>query len=178
MQRILIAVDFSSCAESVVRQGVELARQLDGVVSLLNVVQPQNVSGDTPMPVDAPAKELTVEEYLQRAAKHRLSKYAALVQELRMSPRLVVRYGEDPAEAIVAEAREWQASMIVVGTKGRHGLARAIYGSVAEEVVRHADVPVTTIRSRWSEGCKARSCNWCANELSPEEERVDAEQSG
>lgn len=176
MQRILIAVDFSSCAETVVRRGVELARQLGAVVSLLNVVRPPGASPDSSIPVDG--GELTVEAYLRRAAKERLSKYAELAEELPAPPRQVVRYGEEPAEAIVDEARQWGASMIVVGTKGRHGLARAIYGSVAEEVVRNAEVPVTTVRSQWSAGCKARNCNWCIHELSPEEERVEAEQSG
>lgn len=176
MQRILIAVDFSSCAESVVRRGVELARQLGAVVSLLNVVRSPSAPSDDPVPLDG--GELTVEQYLRRAAKERLSKYAELAEELPVPPRQVVRYGQDPAEAIVDEARQWGASMIVVGTKGRHGLARAIYGSVAEAVVRNADVPVTTMRSHWSPGCKARSCNWCVHELSPEEERVEAEQTG
>jgi nucleotide-binding universal stress UspA family protein len=51
-----------------------------------------------------------------------------------------------PFEQINAVAEEIDAHLIVMGTHGRRGLARALLGSVAEKVVRTAHRPVTLIR--------------------------------
>ena len=52
----------------------------------------------------------------------------------------------DPAPAIVKEATARGASLIIVGSHGRTGIARALLGSVAEHVVRHAHCPVLVVR--------------------------------
>jgi nucleotide-binding universal stress UspA family protein len=63
--------------------------------------------------------------------------------------------GKVPVEAILREGVPWEeitkvadevdADIIVIGTHGRKGLARALLGSVAENVVRTATRPVLTI---------------------------------
>lgn len=52
----------------------------------------------------------------------------------------------NPPEVILHLARELSADLIVMGSHGRTGLARALLGSVAEAVVRAATCPVLTIR--------------------------------
>jgi nucleotide-binding universal stress UspA family protein len=59
--------------------------------------------------------------------------------------RAVLRQG-DPAVEILAAADELKASMIVMGTHGRQGLAHLILGSVAEKVLRKSNVPVLSVR--------------------------------
>jgi nucleotide-binding universal stress UspA family protein len=51
-----------------------------------------------------------------------------------------------PAPAIVAYAAATGASLIVMGTHGRTGLAHLLMGSVAEHVVRTSPCPVLTVR--------------------------------
>ena len=51
-----------------------------------------------------------------------------------------------PAACILEAARK--ADTIVMGTLGRTGLPHLLLGSVAERVVRHAAVPVLTVRTR------------------------------
>lgn len=51
-----------------------------------------------------------------------------------------------PTRAIVAYADEHGVDHIVIGSHGRSGVSRILLGSVAEVVVRRADVPVTVIR--------------------------------
>jgi nucleotide-binding universal stress UspA family protein len=53
-------------------------------------------------------------------------------------------------EEINRLADEIDADLIVIGTHGRKGLARALLGSVAEKVVRTAHRPVTLIRGQHS----------------------------
>jgi nucleotide-binding universal stress UspA family protein len=50
-------------------------------------------------------------------------------------------------EEINAVAEEIDADLVVIGTHGRRGLARALLGSVAEHVVRTGRRPIVTIRS-------------------------------
>jgi len=52
----------------------------------------------------------------------------------------------DPARGLVRDAGRSGASLIIVGSHGRRGLARAVLGSVAERVVREAPCPVLVVR--------------------------------
>lgn len=56
------------------------------------------------------------------------------------------RVPEDVADALLEEASSWGADLIVLGTHGRRGLERWALGSVAEQVVRRAPVPVLLVR--------------------------------
>ncbi|EKO38044.1 MAG: universal stress protein UspA-like protein [Solidesulfovibrio magneticus str. Maddingley MBC34] len=53
-----------------------------------------------------------------------------------------------PAEEILAAAEEQHADLIVMGTHGRTGIDRIIFGSVAEKVVKSARCPVLTVKPR------------------------------
>lgn len=54
--------------------------------------------------------------------------------------------GDDVAGAIVGYARDHGCDLILVSTHGRGGLSRLVFGSVAENVVRHAPCPVLVVR--------------------------------
>ena len=49
------------------------------------------------------------------------------------------------SEELLGEALAWGADLIVVGTHGRRGMGHALFGSVAQQVVRDARVPVLTV---------------------------------
>jgi nucleotide-binding universal stress UspA family protein len=51
-----------------------------------------------------------------------------------------------PADVLLDEAGDWPADLLAVGTEGHGALARAIVGSVADQVVRSAPRPVLTVR--------------------------------
>jgi nucleotide-binding universal stress UspA family protein len=79
----------------------------------------------------------------------------------RVLADLVDRVGDDvttavregrPPEEVVGYAREVGADVVATGTRGRHGEGRFILGSVAEEVVRTAPMPVLTVRRLADEG--------------------------
>jgi nucleotide-binding universal stress UspA family protein len=54
----------------------------------------------------------------------------------------------DPRNAIVDEAQEWSADLIVVGSHGLTGIARWLLGSVAQSVVAHAPCSVEVVRRK------------------------------
>jgi nucleotide-binding universal stress UspA family protein len=51
-----------------------------------------------------------------------------------------------PDEEIIALGEELEAGLIVLGSRGRGGLRRALMGSVCDSVVRHAHCPVLVVR--------------------------------
>jgi nucleotide-binding universal stress UspA family protein len=51
----------------------------------------------------------------------------------------------DPAAAVLEAARQTDVDLLVLTTHGRRGVKRAMLGSVAEKVVRHADRPVLVL---------------------------------
>jgi universal stress protein E len=80
---------------------------------------------------------------LEGAATDRLSQF---IRELGPigTVQQRVRIGA-PGNEVVAEAAEWKSDLIVVGTHGRTGLARALLGSVAEVVIRDAHCSVLVV---------------------------------
>jgi nucleotide-binding universal stress UspA family protein len=60
---------------------------------------------------------------------------------------LLESIGGPAADFIIAQAKQWPADLIVMGTHGRRGLARLAMGSDAEQVVRAMTVPVLLVRS-------------------------------
>ena len=56
----------------------------------------------------------------------------------------------EPALAVIAEAEERHATLIIAGTHGRRGLSRFILGSVAENIVRHSTIPVLVVPTQRS----------------------------
>ena len=52
------------------------------------------------------------------------------------------------AEEIINYANEQQVDMIIMGTHGRRGIDRVLFGSVAEKIVKTAKMPVLTLRPK------------------------------
>jgi nucleotide-binding universal stress UspA family protein len=140
-RRALVPLDGSAVAETILPFILEIAGPLDMAVVLLRVVQPvppMVIEGSRHVVTEAvEARRIDAEEYL-----------AALAVELRQKGITVearVRRGV-PAAEILAAARETEADLIAMTTHGRSGLGRLLFGSVAEEVLRHSDIPVFLMR--------------------------------
>jgi nucleotide-binding universal stress UspA family protein len=56
------------------------------------------------------------------------------------------------SETVIAQAKAWNADLIVIGTHGRRGVGRMLLGSDAEQIVRTAPVPVLLVRAPEVEG--------------------------
>jgi nucleotide-binding universal stress UspA family protein len=140
-KRALVPLDGSLTAEAIIPFILKIAGPLDMKVTLLRVVEPvppMVVEGATPVVVDDPvARQRDAEEYL-----------APIAVELRgrgVDVSCEVRRGM-AASSILAAAKTVGADVIAMSTHGRSGLGRLLFGSVAEQVLRHADVPVFLMR--------------------------------
>jgi nucleotide-binding universal stress UspA family protein len=79
------------------------------------------------------------------ARREELEEAEAFLAEAGIEARAVAGIG-DPADAIVDEAGEWGADLIVVGTRGLGGARRLLLGSVSTKVVHHAPCDVLVVR--------------------------------
>jgi universal stress protein A len=141
--RVLAAVDFSTASLEAMMYGATLARLTGGDMILLSVANWPGRSvgddGDFPSFYDA-------DEGLRLLLERRLQKLAGEIPYLVTQPaQIQVRFGT-PENEIVRTARNEQADMIVLGTRGRKGFLRALAGSVAEGVLRQAPCAVMVIR--------------------------------
>lgn len=151
--RILTPVDFFPGSEAAAAYAFWLAGRLGARLKLLHVLGSlgQTAAGMAPGEwVDAAIAEREAREQAERDL-------AALAARLAQGAgggggsapeTAVVTVGESTADAILEAAREASVDLVVMGTHGRSGLRRLILGSVAEQVVRRADCPVLTVRSR------------------------------
>ena len=141
-QGALVPLDGSSVAEAIIPFIVDIAGPLDMEVVLLRVVEPiAPVVVETSRHVeieDIEARRADAEEYLAPIAVELRNK------AVRVQSR--VRRG-NPADEIVAAARETGADLIAMSTHGRGGLGRLVFGSVAQAVLRHVETPVLLMRA-------------------------------
>jgi len=83
---------------------------------------------------------------ISQAAQEALDKAVAALGGRGVPVDGILRDGA-AADEILRLADEIDADLIVIGSHGRRGIAKALLGSVAESVVRHAHRPVVTIRA-------------------------------
>jgi nucleotide-binding universal stress UspA family protein len=79
----------------------------------------------------------------QEAASRAVLERTRATLELPDAELLVV--AGSPGPTLCDVATELSASVIVIGTRGRGGIRRAVLGSVSDHVVRHAPCPVVTV---------------------------------
>jgi nucleotide-binding universal stress UspA family protein len=136
--RVLVCVDVASphAAATVERGLAAVAALCPGRVEA-RVLLVVGLEVELPIP--------GLHDRLAAAARERLDAFVAQLGDgVRVEAR--VRTGV-PAREAVAEAAEWPAGLVVVGTHGRGGAARALLGSVAEAVVRDAPCSVLVVPS-------------------------------
>jgi nucleotide-binding universal stress UspA family protein len=139
-QQILVAVDEDPVSAHAARIGLDLAKCLGAKLALVYVIDPSSAAlPDTGIP---PSELVSLRK---QDAKRLL---AGFRQNAASSdtPLEFVQVGT-PATEIVRTATEWPADLVVIGSHGRRGLSRALLGSVAEAVMRHALCPVLIARA-------------------------------
>lgn len=124
--KILVPLDGSNLAELAARHAADISRMSGGHLIFLRVTSSEG------------AKEAAA--YLDEVNSE------AYYEEL--DAEAMVSVGVKPAERIVTLAQNLGVDLIVLSSHGRTGLARQVFGSVAEEVVRAATCPVTVVKAR------------------------------
>jgi nucleotide-binding universal stress UspA family protein len=141
-RNILFPTDFTTHARAALKYAAAFARSGGGRVVLFSVQS-----------ATVPPNLLTLPERIFKEQENRwLLQLRAEVRDLLADPLFdglevepVIVEGE-PAPQIARAVRDYDIDLVTVVTHGRKGLARALWGSTAEEIIAEAPCPVLTIR--------------------------------
>ncbi|NPV47436.1 MAG: universal stress protein [Armatimonadetes bacterium] len=142
-ERLLLALDGSPPSEKAIPHAMALARAFKAELHVIRVV---------PLAVSAshadggPVAALSTLTAEADEASAYLNSVAAQLSAEGLSVQTAVRSG-DVADELLHQAAQMDADLIVMSTHGRSGVGRWVYGSVADRILRQAEIPVLLVRA-------------------------------
>jgi nucleotide-binding universal stress UspA family protein len=141
-KRILFPTDFSEGALNALPYAVDFTRNYGAKLFMLHVIYDVATASGLYVPhisVDEMYRDMEVN------AKKQLENFGVEERRDLKDIEYTVLRGV-PYEEILRFEKEKDIDLIVIGTHGRRGLDRFLFGSTAEKVVRYAHCPVLTVR--------------------------------
>ena len=136
-ERLLVAVDHSETSARVIAAAKDLALLSKGKVWVLHLLEKEVIAqmGDVPSESEQEARQAVTEgvDALRQAG---------IDAEGEIRP---TTFGH-AAREILADAKDHDADVIIMGSRGRSDFAGAILGSTAHKVIHLTDRPVLVIR--------------------------------
>jgi len=159
-KKILWATDFSEHAHNAGLRALQCVQCSEGSLYALTVVDPEDlpiILGNIPDPFIPSTQVEEMEhrlekEYEQRVQDH-LKHTVEALGETTVPVNTLLRVGT-PWKEIVRVAKEIDATLIVVGSHGKHSLEELLFGSTVENVTKHAPCPVLVVRGAPATGLK------------------------
>jgi nucleotide-binding universal stress UspA family protein len=139
-RRLLVPTDFTETSERALDWAFALSERVGASVFIMHAYEMPIIG----FPDGALVATAEIAMRMNDAARTGLERVTAKRKGGKVPVEAILREGV-PWEEITKVADEVDADIIVIGTHGRKGLARALLGSVAENVVRTATRPVLTI---------------------------------
>ncbi|MBS0170363.1 MAG: universal stress protein [Nitrospira sp.] len=134
-KQVVVPVDFSDCSLKALEYGTFIAKDCDASLTLLHVLESVAYDDDG----------LWVRhDRVKDGIDSQLRSYARALQSVGVSVRQVIRAGV-PADTILECGQSLDFDLIVMGTHGRRGISHAMWGSVAEAVLRRSTCPVLAL---------------------------------
>ena len=143
LRRILVPTDFTETSEHALDWALGVAAKVGATVTVMHSYEIPIIS----FPDGAIVATPDIASRIADASRAALDAAVKRVTGRGVPLESVLREGI-AWEEINAVAESIDADLIVIGTHGRRGLARALLGSVAENVIRTANRPVVTIRDK------------------------------
>ncbi|MFF4759275.1 universal stress protein [Streptomyces sp. NPDC001292] len=136
-RRVVVGVDGSPSSYAALRWAAGYAQLVGGVVEAIH-------AWDTPSAVGWTGPAIDPEFDLEQARERFVSELRSVFADDR--PEHLVEYlvEGDPSEVLIRASEG--ADVLVVGSRGRGGFARAMLGSVSQRCAQHAACPVVVVR--------------------------------
>jgi nucleotide-binding universal stress UspA family protein len=142
-ERILMPVDGSACAERAIEEGLRLASELGAEVLFLHAIEDPLAAGyATPESLPYAAR---LAEDLKKEAERVLDDAMARAARAGVPAKTRLVEHRDPVAAI--RDAEADVDLVVIGTHGRRGMQRWMFGSVTEGALRRSGKPFLIFRS-------------------------------
>jgi nucleotide-binding universal stress UspA family protein len=147
LKHILYATDFSPASEAALPYVKGLSKQYEGKVHAVHVRLPATY------PIVGPEMMPQVMEAAEEQAKFDAQQLHEMLADV---PHDVSVSAGELWPTITDMMRKQNIDLIVIGTRGRTGVGRALLGSVAEEIFRRAPCPVLTVGPHISKNTERR----------------------
>lgn len=149
--QILVPVDGSPTSQKALDEAIRLAQLTGARLRLVHVVDELSyVNGFEPAMNYLNEIIPLMREAGEKLLAHQRQK--ALDKGVEVDSVLIVEGPGRICDHVAEQARRIKADLIVVGSHGRRGIGRVLLGSDAEQIVRHAPVPVLVVRGDPSAG--------------------------
>lgn len=136
--RVLVAIDGSEHSYAALRRALEVLKLTPLTqVAIIEVVPPVDPSIEY-LPWVSPAQ---LEEAARKRAQANLDRALAILKEAGIEGKPLIRVG-NPAEEIVAAAKEGNYELIVMGRRGTNPLKELLLGGVSQRVLHLTECPV------------------------------------
>jgi len=141
MKKILVPIDFSSCSKNALSNAVQIAERMR-----MEIVLYHSVIVPVALTDGIPAGNLDYDFHaLEKSARERIERLTEELPSLLKIPhQSVIQYGA-LHESINDLCDEDDIALIVMGTHGASGFAKALIGSNAYRVIKHAKIPVIAL---------------------------------
>ena len=151
MNRILVPTDFSPHAARALDYALAIARKTDSRICLLHIGETaEGVLMDNVIPAEL------LQKGLDAPASEQLAMLKKSIEETETVP-LETSIAHGPiVESILITAKEWKASLIIVGTLGITGLRETIFGSKTAALIGQSPIPVLAIPLEYEGGAPAK----------------------
>ena len=149
LRRVLVPLDGSLAALSVLMSLRSLPRAKDLEVVLIQIVHAERTGGHMLPPGIAASDDEWIHVSGQ-IAKERLEGVAERIRAFGVTAEVRVVESKDPGAVLIDATRNEVVDFVAMTTRGAGGLHRLVLGSVAEYVVRHSEMPVLLVTGRSS----------------------------
>lgn len=147
-KKILACLDSSELSEQVLPFAEAVALHFDGRVTLLQVVSTTGTASLAGAGLYAPG---TLARAAEKEARAYLRRIARSPKGKGLEVRLVVIRGTPAGQMIIEYAQGHKVDLIAMATHGHAGMARVVFGSVADHVVRNSGLPMLLISPQQGE---------------------------
>lgn len=156
-QKILVALDNTDFSQHVFEKALDLAKTNQAQLMLLHVLGTADESYPMPIYPSFDGIYPIQHDELMRSAMQQFSvaeqvgydklRSHSLKAEAENVPTQITQSTGDPGEIICSTAKRWSADLIVLGRRGRSGLAELLLGSVSNHVMHHATCSVLVVQA-------------------------------
>ena len=144
LKTIVVATDLHGQCEAALEYASKLARAYGARIVLAHGADPLDYAAVETLPG-------RLRDKLSEPAREVLGKLSADLLREGIHSHSEIRQGA-VAEMLVAVARQYDAGLIVIGTKGSEGIGPVVVGAIAEQLVRRSPCPVLAVAADWNAG--------------------------
>lgn len=146
-KKILYCTDLSENSDVTFPYALDLAKKYQGYLIIAHIIEQPPQMGFVDLYVTEDIREKIEKERINYVNKEIESRYVSKMGNVTDYEVVIRESSEAPHYPLLEIAREKGVDLIVIGTHGKTGVEKAIFGSVAERLCRRASCSVLTIRS-------------------------------